>query len=205
MLSSVAAGAGVLLAGAVIAGVLLAGVAFAGAWWLRRRAARRLEAMGQAVAGRARQGAAGAASAGARWLWSRPLPDRRWISAGRARRQLWRAVSAAEHAVAAARDGGAPVGDLDALCGRLRQAAGDAGRSLAIAGRGTGGGRPDPGRRGRGAGLEVAACGEQPGGRRAPRRGSAGGRDGERRRPVRAPGSEGCEPAGGEVSRCPGG
>ncbi len=130
MLSSVAAGAGVLLAGAVIAGVLLAGVAFAGAWWLRRRAARRLEAMGQAVAGRARQGAAGAASAGARWLWSRPLPDRRWISAGRARRQLWRAVSAAEHAVAAARDGGAPVGDLDALCGRLRQAAGDAGRSI---------------------------------------------------------------------------
>jgi hypothetical protein len=41
-------------------------------------------------------------------------------------------VGAAEHAVAAARRGGAPTGDLDGLCRRLRQAAGSADRRLAI-------------------------------------------------------------------------
>jgi hypothetical protein len=60
------------------------------------------------------------------------MPDRRWWSAVKARRELWRAVGAAEHAVAAARRGGAPIGDLDGLCRRLRRAAGSADRSLAI-------------------------------------------------------------------------
>jgi hypothetical protein len=71
-------------------------------------------------------------SAGSRWLWSLPVPDRRWREGGRARRELWRAVGAAEHAVAAARRGGAPTGDLDGLARRLRQAAGSADRRLAI-------------------------------------------------------------------------
>jgi hypothetical protein len=60
------------------------------------------------------------------------VPDRRWLAAGRARRRLWRAVSAVERAVAAAKEAGAPTGDLDALCRRLRRAAADAERSLPV-------------------------------------------------------------------------
>lgn len=132
MQSSIALRAGELLGAALIAAAVLLAVTFGGVLWLRRTVRRRLEGAGLVLAGRAREAAAGAASAGWRWLWSRPLPDRRWRSAGRAHRQLWRAVSAAEHAVAAARGGGAPTGELGALCRRLRQAAGDADRSLAI-------------------------------------------------------------------------
>jgi hypothetical protein len=132
MLSAVAVRAGELLAAAAIAGFVLLAGAVAGVWWLRRRVRRRVEAFGRVMVGRTRQAAAGRASAGSRWLLSRPVPDRGWVAAGRARRRLWRAVAAAEHAVALAHDGGAPVGDLDALCQRLRRAAGDADRSLAI-------------------------------------------------------------------------
>jgi len=143
MLSSVALHAGELLAAVLLAGTVCVAVMAAGAAWLRRRVRRRLAGLGPVLAGRARGAAAMAGSsvgsAGPRWLWSLPVPDRRWREGGRARRELWRAVGAAEHAVAAARRGGAPTGDLDALCRRLRQAAGSADRRLAI------GQRPVPG------------------------------------------------------------
>jgi hypothetical protein len=48
----------------------------------------------------------------------------------RQRKALWRVVSAAEFAVLAAQQAGAPVGELDALCRRLRLAAEDADRHL---------------------------------------------------------------------------
>ena len=44
-------------------------------------------------------------------------------------------MAAAEHAVRQARRSDAPTGDLDALCRRLRQAATDTDRSLAMVGR----------------------------------------------------------------------
>jgi hypothetical protein len=133
MVSSVALHAGeLLLAAALLAGTVLVAVAVAGAVWLRRR----LERLGQVLAVRAKGAAAMVGSsfdgAGSRWLWSLPVPDRRWREGGRARRELWRAVGAAEHAVAAARRGGAPTGDLPALCRRLRQATESADRRLAI-------------------------------------------------------------------------
>src|SRR5712692_330621 len=84
MLSAIAVRAGELLAAAAIAGVVLLAAAAAGVWWLRRRVRRGLKALGRIVAGRARRAAAGRARAGSRWLLSRPLPDRRWVAAGRA-------------------------------------------------------------------------------------------------------------------------
>lgn len=133
MLPAVAVRAGELLA----AGVVVLAVTAVTGWWLKRRLRRQLERIGPAVAGRAAGISAGTARAGWRWLWSRPLPDRRWVAAGRARRRLWRAVGAAGHAVALARQAGAPTGDLDGLCRRLRQAAADADRSLVMADRAT--------------------------------------------------------------------
>ncbi len=132
MLSSIALHAGELLAAGLLAGVVFVALVAAGGLWLRRRARRRLQALGPVLAGRARGAAAVAGGAGSRWLWSLPVPDRRWREGGRARRELWRAVSTAEHAVAAARRGGAPTGDLDGMCRRLREAAGSADRRLAI-------------------------------------------------------------------------
>src|SRR5437899_8428836 len=136
MLASVAAHADELLAAALLAGATLVAAVAAGAVWLRRRVRRRLDGLGQVLAVRAREAAAMAGSSlgstRSRWLWSLPVPDRRWREGGRARRELWRAVGAAEHAVAAARRGGAPTGDLDGLCRRLRKAAGSADRRLAI-------------------------------------------------------------------------
>lgn len=133
MLSTVVVRAAELLAG----GVVVLAAAAGAAWWVKRRVRRRLERIGRAVTRRAAGISAAAAVAGWQWLWSRPLPDRRWIAAGRARRRLWRAVGAAGHAVAVAREAGAPTGDLETLCRRLRQAAADADRSLVMAGRAT--------------------------------------------------------------------
>jgi hypothetical protein len=145
MLSSVALHAGELLAAALLAGAVCVAVMAAGAVWLRRRVRRRLQALGPVLTSRARGAAALAGGAGSRWLWSRPVPDRRWREGGRARRELWRAVGAAEHAVTAARRGGAPTGDLAALCRRLRQAAESADRRLAIGQRpAVPGAGPDP-------------------------------------------------------------
>jgi hypothetical protein len=132
MLSSVALHASELLAAALLAGAVFMTVMAAGALWLRRRVRRRLEAPAPVLASRARGAAAVAGGTGSRWLWSLPVPDRRWREGGRARRELWRAVGAAEHAVAAARRGGAPTGEMDGLCRRLRQAARSADRRLAI-------------------------------------------------------------------------
>ena len=148
MLSSVVLHAGELLAAALLAGATLVAVAAAGAVWLRRRVRRRLSRLGQVLAVRTRRAAAMAGSsvgrAGSRWLWSLPVPDRRWREGGHARRELWRAVGAAEHAVAAARRGGAPTGDLPALCRRLRQAAESADRRLAIGQRPAAAAGPEP-------------------------------------------------------------
>jgi hypothetical protein len=52
--------------------------------------------------------------------------------AGRARRELWAAVSKAELAVQEADRAGAPVGDLPELCRRLRVAAGDVDRLVVM-------------------------------------------------------------------------
>src|SRR5215472_8427642 len=104
MLSSVARHAGELLVAGLLAGVVFVALVAAGGLWLRRRVRRRLQALGPVLAGRAR----GAGGAGSRRLWSLPVPDRRWREGGRARRELWRAVGSAEHAVAMARRAGAP-------------------------------------------------------------------------------------------------
>lgn len=132
MVSSVALLAAVLVATALAAGLAFIAVMVGGVWWLRRRVRRRLQLLELVGASRPRWAAASAGGTGSWSLWSLPLPDRRWWSGVRARRELWRAVGAAEHAVAAARRGGAPIGDLDGLCRRLRRAAGSADRSLAI-------------------------------------------------------------------------
>ena len=114
---TVAVHAGELLAAALAAGTIgLAGAA-TGLWWLKRRVRRRLEAARRVMAARAAGG--GPVSIGSRWLSSRRLPDRRWIAAARARQELWRAVSAADHAVTAARQAGAPIGELHTLSRRL--------------------------------------------------------------------------------------
>ena len=135
MLSTLAVRAGELLAVLAITGVvLLTGAALAGLWLKRRLRPRLHSASWAALAGRARQSTAGHLRPKARW-WSWPVPNRHWVAATLARRRLWRAVSAAEHAVAQARKAGAPTGDLNSLCHRLRQAAGDTDRSLAIASR----------------------------------------------------------------------
>src|SRR5215469_556660 len=144
MLSEVAVRAGELLAALAIAGMLVLTVAVAGGLWLKRRLRSRLRGAGGAVARLAGRAAAGRVRTRGRWLWSLPVPDPRWVAAARARRRMWRAVAAAEHAVAQARKAGAPTGDLDSLCRRLRRAATDTDRSLAAAGRATGTGtRPD--------------------------------------------------------------
>jgi hypothetical protein len=121
----------VIRAAELLAVALAAGTAVlaAGLWWLRRRV-RRLKLLGRAAAARAGLAAAGAVAAGRYRAWSLPFPDRRWLRAAGERRGLWRAVGAAERAVAAARRAGAPTGDLDGLCRRLREAAGDASRRL---------------------------------------------------------------------------
>jgi hypothetical protein len=134
MLASVVVRAGELLAVVLAAGAVTLAV---GLWWLRRRV-RRLRRAGRALAARARVVAVSAADAGRRRAWSVLLPDRRWLAAARERRRLWRAVGAAEHAVAAARRAGAPAGELDQLCRRLRQAAGNADRCLSVSRGGAG-------------------------------------------------------------------
>jgi hypothetical protein len=135
MLSTLAVRAGELLAVLAITGVvLLTGAAMAGLWLKRKLRPRLHSASWAALAGRARQATTGHLHPKARW-WSRPVPNRHWVAATLARRRLWRAVTAAEHAVAQARRTGAPTGDLNSLCRRLRQVANDTDRSLAIASR----------------------------------------------------------------------
>ena len=106
------------------AGIVVLAAAVTGVWWLRRRVRRRLGTINHAAT---------AAHAGWRWRLSQPVPDRRWLVVTRQRRTLWRAVSAAEQAMATAQQAGAPTGDLHTLCRRLRRAAQDAYRSLSVA------------------------------------------------------------------------
>jgi len=124
MLSSVAVRVGELLATMLAAGVVVLAAVVTGVWWLKRRVRRRLGTINHATA---------AAYAGWRWLLSQPVPDRRWLAMTRQRRTLWRAVSAAEHAIATAQQVGAPTGDLDTLGRRLRRTAQDADHSLSVA------------------------------------------------------------------------
>jgi hypothetical protein len=107
MLASALIRAAEPLAVALAAGTVTLAV---GLWWLRRRV-RRLERLCRAAA-LAGTAAAGAVAAGRYRAWSLPFPDRRWLTA--------------------ARRAGAPTGDLDGLCRRLRRAAGDASRRLAL-------------------------------------------------------------------------
>jgi hypothetical protein len=137
MLSAVAVRAGELLAAIAATATVLLALSVAGLWWLQRRLRRGLGGASRAVAGRASLAAVGGFRGGRRWLWSRPVPDRRWVMAAVSRRRLWRSVAAAEYAVAQAGKSGAPTGDLDGLCRRLRRAAADADRSLAMAGHAT--------------------------------------------------------------------
>ena len=137
MLSEVAVRAGELLAVLAIAGMLVLTVAVAGGLWLKRRLRSRLRGAGGAVARLAGRAAAGPVRTRGRFLWSLPVPSHHWVAAVRARRRLWRAVAAAEHAVAQARKAGAPTADLDSLCRRLRRTAADADRAVALAGRAT--------------------------------------------------------------------
>jgi hypothetical protein len=135
MLSEVAVRAGELLAVLAITGVVLLTAAVVGGLWLKRRLRLRMQSANwAALAGRARRAAVGHFRARNPWWWSRPVPSRHWVAAARARRRLRRAVTGAEYAVAQARKSGAPTGDLDSMCRRLRQAATDTDRSLAIAG-----------------------------------------------------------------------
>ena len=157
MLSEVAVRAGELLAGLVIAGMMVLTVAVAGGLWLKRRLRSRLQAAGGAVAWLAGRAAADRARTRSRSLWSLPWPNRHWVAAARTRRRLWRAVTAAEHAVAQARKSGAPTGDLDSLCRRLRQAAADTDRSVAVAGRATAAGTRSDHASSQAADLVVAA------------------------------------------------
>ena len=138
MLTEVVVRAGELLAALAITGMVLLAVAVAGGLWLKRRLRLPMQGAGwAALAGRARRAAVGHVRTRSPWWWSRPVPNRHWVAAIRARRRLWRAVAAAEHAVAQARKSGAPTGDLNSLCRRLRQAATDTDRSLAMPGRAT--------------------------------------------------------------------
>jgi hypothetical protein len=136
MLSEVGVRAGELLAVLAIAGVVLLTIAAAGGLWLKRRLHLQVQgASWAALAGRARRASAGHVRVRSPWWWSRPVPSRHWVAAALARRRLRRAVATAEYAVAQARRSGAPTGDLDGLCRRLRLAAADTDRSLAMAGR----------------------------------------------------------------------
>lgn len=123
--------ADLLVVAAAVCGLCVVG-ALAGALWLRhrwRRVRLLLGARVQAVA-------ADAGWHGWRWALARPLPDARWRSVTRSRRQVLRAVSSAERAVDAARVAGAPVGDLPQLARRLRSSADAVDASLAVEQRG---------------------------------------------------------------------
>jgi hypothetical protein len=104
--------------------VLFVGAMWLRRWWRRQRAGLALTLNGLVL---------GAAASSVRWLWTRPVPDRRWRTLHRARRDLLRASAGAESAVLEARATGAPLGDLESLTRRLRQSATDVDRSLRIA------------------------------------------------------------------------
>jgi hypothetical protein len=118
----------VLVAVGMLAAIT-AGTVVVGALWLRRRwRSKRVE-----LALRINRLALATATSGVWWLWTRPMPDHRWRTLQRARRELLRASTGAEHAVREARAAQAPLGDLEGLTRRMRHAAIDVDRSLRIA------------------------------------------------------------------------
>ena len=119
---------GVIVAVAILAAIA-SGAVVVGALWLRRRWKRKRVALALKFNGLA----LAAAASGVRWLWTRPMPDHRWRTLQRARRELLRASTGAEHAVREARAAEAPLGDLEGLTRRMRRAAIDVDRSLRIA------------------------------------------------------------------------
>jgi hypothetical protein len=114
----------VLLVAGLFAAAIGVGVLLLRRAWRRKRVALALQLNAAAI---------GAVAQSARWLWLRPVPDHRWRTLQRARRELLRAASAAEHAVYEAEEANASVGDLVGLSRRLRQATLDVDRSLKVA------------------------------------------------------------------------
>lgn len=98
---------------ALTIGVIVAAV------WLRRRWRRLRRMVALQIPDIARE----ANLVAWRWIWTRPLPDSRWRRSHQARRRLNRAVTGAERAVAVAGSAGAPLGDLESLCHRMRRVA----------------------------------------------------------------------------------
>jgi hypothetical protein len=119
---------GVLVAAGILAAIT-AGAVIVGALWLRRRWRSKRVELALKINGLA----LAAATSGVRWLWTRPMPDHRWRKLQRARRELLRASTGAEHAVREARAANAPLGDLEGLTRRMRHAAIDVDRSLRVA------------------------------------------------------------------------
>lgn len=123
---------GALLVAAVAIPLCVAG-ALVAIWLLRRSWGR----LGVWLGRHLRHALLHAAGAGWRWALSRHLPDRQWRSLHVMRRNLLVAVSGSEHAVAVAKAAGAPIGDLESLGRRLREAANAVDASLRIAQRGS--------------------------------------------------------------------
>jgi len=120
--------AAILVAAGILAAIAAA-AAVVGVLWLRRRWKSKRVALALKLNGLA----LGAAASGVRWLWTRPLPDHHWRRLQRARRDLLRATTGAEHAVREARAAEASLGDLEGLTRRLRHSSLDVDRSLRIA------------------------------------------------------------------------
>ncbi len=94
---------GVLVAVGILAAIT-AGAVVVGALWLRRRWRSKRVELALKINGLA----LAAATSGARWLWTRPMPDHRWRTLQRVRRELLRASTGAEHAVREARRSSRP-------------------------------------------------------------------------------------------------
>lgn len=85
-------------------------------WWVGRHARHVLALTRRRTNDLARPGV----QRGWRWLLARPRPDRQWRTRQGQRRELLAAVAGAQRAVLAARQAGAPIGDLESLSRRLR-------------------------------------------------------------------------------------
>jgi hypothetical protein len=119
-----------MFAGGLVAVMLLGALALAGAYMLYRYALRRWRVMRNHVAMR---------SALATWDGVRALGNRRSLRGGSAawsstktRREMWRAVGAADQALAHAAEVGASTGDLVSLNRRLHTSAAELDRLVAL-------------------------------------------------------------------------
>jgi len=128
-MSSVLRDLGLVVLAVGVLAVAMGVVAFATALWVRRQWRRKRGLL----ALNAHALALSAGAAGVRWLWSRPVPDRRWLALHRERRRLHRAVDGAARAVAEAKAANASIGDLASLSARLTCVATDVDRALRVA------------------------------------------------------------------------